>query len=399
MRLSYFTAVFAGFVVPVALLSGSCGLVLDDFQKVPEAAVDAGVDADDGCKSVTYPPPPDAGPEGVDGGSVVFTVGIRTIDLGESAPKDKPVGVDLDNICTCLGEGASCKYPSYATADHCDKPGGVDNAATGLFASLSLALGAEKFGSSYYSQKAEQGFWTLLARVSNFNGTPNDPKVTFAFYSPQGLESSAAGAGGAGGAGPCKGGGGGVPGTIPCWNGDDVWRVADSSLTPGGTIDTPLYADENAYVTDNVLVANISDTIIDLGGGANNYMGIKLTAGTVTAVLDNSDPDGLGWRVKSGTIAGRWRTADLFGNLGKFVAQGQTLCTDTPFVYDTFKSQVCKYVDVSSKLGGATLECDSISFGMNFTAFPVKFGSIGQTIPPTSHCLNGNDPAMDSCGP
>src|SRR4051794_29601390 len=85
MRLSHFAAVLAALAVPVALMAGSCGYVLDDFEKVPAAVVDAGPDAPEGCKSVTYPPPPDAGPEAPDaGGQITFTVGVRSIDLGET---------------------------------------------------------------------------------------------------------------------------------------------------------------------------------------------------------------------------------------------------------------------------------------------------------------------------
>lgn len=401
MRLTRLTLISAALLAPAVIAAlGSCGLALDDFEKVPAPVViDAGPDVDL-CKSQTYPPPPtfnDAGPPPE--GNITFEVAVRSIDLGEKAPKETPVGLDLDNVCTCLGEAQSCIYPSYATADHCDSPGGVDNAATKLFASIVAAVGESKFGSAFYSAKAEVGLWTLLGRVTGYNGEPNDPKVTFAFYSPNNLVKSEMTPGGMACMGD-QGIGAGVV-MVPCWNGSDVWDVDDTSVAmagPGaGTIDAPVYVDNNAYVSDGVLVANVTDADIAFGGGDLNYMSIKLTAGTIMGKIEDL-ADGLGFRVTKGTLSGRWKTQDVFDRLGFFVASGQSLCTNTPILYANFKSRICQFVDISSKLGGATSECDSISFGMDFTTVPVKFGMVGKTLPPMNHCTSGNDPAMDGCG-
>jgi hypothetical protein len=399
-------AAFVALAVPAALATGSCGLVLDDFEKVA-APMDAGSDVDAApsvCQGVAYPDPP----EGTDNPSdaMEFTVAVRSVDLGEGGDKTNPVGLNLDKFCTCLGEGPSCKDPPYATKeDHCDDKGGVDNAASRLFAALDIALPSDKFGSGFYSEKAEQGNWTLLLRVTGYNGELNDPRVTVAVYGPAGLQASsksgAGGTGGGGGAGPsdpCQTDpdAGPIVETIPCWNGHDVWRVADTSVGPTQSVDEPLYFDPNAYISKGFLVASVSQTKLNLGG-ATSYLGLRLTAGTIVGAIQAPQVDGLGFRIVNGTLAARWTTEDIFETLSTFSAEGAKLCTNDN-LYPLFKERVCSFVDISSKLGGATLECDSISFGMRFNTFPVKLGDIAQVQKPMPACPPEFDPATDTCG-
>lgn len=408
-RLPRLLAAFVALAVPAALAVGSCGLVLDDFEKVAGAPVDAGADVDaapTGCQSITYPDPP----AGTDNPSdaIEFTGAVRSIDLGEGGDKSNPVGINLDKFCTCIDEGPSCKDPPFAAdEDHCDDKGGVDNAASRLFSALSLALSGDKFGSAFYSNKAEEGFWTLLIRVTGYNGELDDPRVTVAIYGPAGLQGSSMsgmgntdGGGGAGPSDPCETDpdAGPLVETIPCWNGHDVWRVADTSVdatTP--SIDKPLYFDPNAYVSKGFLVASVSETTLSLGGKAS-YLGIKLTAGTIVGAVQAPQADGLGFRLVNGTLAARWTTKDIFQTLSTFSTEGKGLCTNND-IYPLFKGRVCGFVDISSKLGGATLECDAISFGMRFNTFPVKLGDIAPVLKPMPTCPPEFDPANDTCGP
>jgi hypothetical protein len=411
MRLSRFPRLLAAFValaVPASLAVGSCGLVLDDFQKVA-APMDAGSDVDAaplGCQSISYPDPPEGAPDNPSD-AIEFTGAVRTIDLGEGGDKTNPVGLNLDKFCTCLGEGPSCKDPPFATKeDHCDDKGGVDNAASRLFAALGLALPVDKFGSAFYSNKAEEGFWTLLLRVTGYNGELDDPRVTVAIYGPAGLQASSKsgmgstdGGGGAGASDPCQTDpdAGPIVETIPCWNGHDVWRVGETSVGPSKSVDEPLYFDENAYVSKGTLVASVTETTLSLGG-ATSYLGIKLTAGTIVGAIQAPQVDGLGFRIVNGTLAARWKTADIFQTLSTFSSDGENLCKDDEPVYSLFKERVCGFVDISSTLGGATLVCDSISFGMRFSTFPVKLGDIGPVLGKTTTCPAEFDPANDKCG-
>jgi hypothetical protein len=357
----------------------------------------SGGDAGPLCQSVTYPDPVDASDDPSD--AQAFTVAIRSIDLGEDATADNPVGLNIDKLCTCLGDGASCKSPSYANEDHCDDQGGVDNAAATLFSALSTALPADKFGSAYFSSKAEQGSWTLLLRVTGYNGQLDDARVTVAIYAPAGLQSSSKSGSSDPSSDPCQTDPDAGPAvqTIPCWNGYDVWRVSDSSVGSTQSIDEPLYVDANAYVSTGFLVASMSELSLAMGGEMT-FWGMKVVSGTLVGALQSPQVDGLGFRIVNGTISARWRLSDVFQTLSTFSAEGQNLCKDDEPIYSLFKERVCASTDISSKLGGVTLECDSLSFGMRMQTFPVKLGDIAPIMLPLTTCPPEFDPATDTCG-
>jgi D-alanyl-D-alanine endopeptidase (penicillin-binding protein 7) len=70
---------------------------------------------------------------------------MRAIDLGETRLRQGPlVGFDLDSVCSCCGEGPSCKEPDDTQVNRCDGPCGRDNAAARALARLS-PLGYQGF--------------------------------------------------------------------------------------------------------------------------------------------------------------------------------------------------------------------------------------------------------------
>jgi hypothetical protein len=137
--------------------------------------------------------------------------------------------------------------------------------------------------------------------------------------------------------------------------------------------------------------------VINFAGQESN-LSIKLTAGTFLGSIQNPASDMKGWRIVNGTVAGRWKTEDLFDNLGTFTAEGMSFCNDDGFIYNTFKKTVCGFVDIASTLGGPTLECDSLSFGMLVQTYPAKLGPLFTTIDMPSTCPEGQNPADDGCG-
>jgi hypothetical protein len=379
------TAAAAFIALPGAFITGSCGLVLDTFEKVDGGTeeVDASADGGPACVHQSFPPLP----MGIaDTGGVDFTVAVRSIDFGESASKEEPVGLDLDKTCTCLGEGASCLYPKWADKDHCDGRNGVDNAGAQVFESIVAAVGDAGFGSAFYSKKAEEGEWSLLLRVTGYNGLENDPKVTLIIYATPGY-GPGSGAGGGGGSGLEQ---------DPKWDGTDAWPVSGNSLVDGMSYDMPKYVDTFAYVSEGTLVANLTEATIDFNGDTS-HLGVKLTAGTVMGSIQNPAADKLGWRIVNGVLAGRWRSEDLFDGLGTFTADGQSLCNDQGFIYKQFKKTLCGYIDIASTLGGPTLQCDSLSFGMKFTTHPALLGALYTPPALVSTCPMGQNPADDGC--
>jgi len=381
MNLVRISLLLAAGVAPFALLGTSCllkGFEISPAGNTPDASDDS--DVAPGCGHATYPQPPDAGTAG---GMVDFAVAVHSIDFGEdnvdagaSAP---PPGLDLDNLCTGgpFDEGAGCKYPWWATADHRDYAKGIDNAGAQVFKYVQSVAGPGSFGSAYYSDRAHAGYWSILLRVSDYNGEPNDAQVRLAIYTTRGLDSD-----------PDAG-----PTGQPKWDGSDVWSVsADSTI--GGDLGAPLYADTNAYVTDNVVVATLPKSEIKFSGGSGS-ISIRLTAGTIMATIGQENGQ---WKLTSGVIAARWTLADVFNTLSSANLNGQIFCNNpTQFIYGQFKQEICKYADILSGIGGATEPCDSLSFGLGFTADPAQLGAVFTPMVDPSTCPPGEDPALDSC--
>ncbi|MBW2526133.1 MAG: hypothetical protein JRI23_18270, partial [Deltaproteobacteria bacterium] len=114
------------------------------------------------CSHATWPSPPASADPGTN--DVDFVVAARSIDFGEAdLSQGATVGYDLDNHCTCQGEGDSCREPEWAVANHCDGPAGRDNAIAELF--HDLATFDESFSSVTATERAERGNGTILVRV------------------------------------------------------------------------------------------------------------------------------------------------------------------------------------------------------------------------------------------
>lgn len=318
------------------------------------------------CVSKTYPPPPSSGKTG---GTTTFVAALRAIDLGD-LNADGSLGLDLDDRCTCLGDGPSCPSPSFATADHCDGPGGVDNGLARVFEFLSVLVGGT-FDSANLSEQANLGEWSQLFRVRNYNGEDDDDQVEVAMYTSSGLEN----------------------GGVAAWNGLDVFRIAASSIGPGGTSEDPAFVDPKAYVTGGVLVAALSKSAVTLTIGESE-VAVDITAGLIQAEIV---PVGGSFGLRKGIIAGRWRNADVFPMLsalrdgtGAPICQGQLL-------YDTLKDKICSNTDIRSTLGSPTDPCDALSMGIGFEADPAQLGTVDAPPMPLPGCAPEDDPILDAC--
>ena len=361
-------------IPPAAIaLGGACTLAVD-LEGLTGAPGNIGPDGGSGdagpatCAHATYPPPPESAPEG---GDIDFTVALRSIDIGEESGAG--AGLDLDKTCTChFNEGASCIYPDYADQKQCDDPEGRDNSIAKVFETIQTFLGAEEFGSKHFSARAEAGKWSLLTRVYGYNGEPNDAQVTVAIY-PTTWNDAA------------------LP--APTWDGNDVWPASAAALEDGITLDKPRFTDPKAYVTNNVLVGSLPQVFINLSGNGGD-LGVRLTAGTVMGRIEKV---GERYKLTDGIIAARWRTIDIFKVTSAISAGGMPLCNNGDLPYTSFKDLICRNVDIASTLGGPTADCDSLSFGMKFTAEAVLLGSpyTPENEPPA--CSPEQDPANDSC--
>lgn len=366
-------ALAAVLVAVLVAVLGACSLAVDleGLSGAPPSGGGGGADNDAGpagCVHATYPPPPGAATEG---GSIDFTVAIRSIDLGEGTGTTK--GLDLDRTCTChFNEGPSCIYPAYADKDHCDDPEGRDNGIAKLFETVSIFLGPDEFGSKHFSDRAEVGRWSLLVRVYGYNGEPNDAQVTVAMYQTSWNDAV-------------------VP--EPTWDGNDVWPASAAALEDGISLEKPRFTDPKAYVSNGIVVGSLPEVFITLSSN-NGDLGVRLTAGTVMGRIEKV---GERYRIADGIVAARWKTTDLFKVTSSISTGDKPLCKDGSPEYIQFKKLVCGHVDIASSLGAPSADCDALSFGMNFSTEPVLLGSpyTPQEEPPP--CPPDQDPGTDSC--
>jgi hypothetical protein len=324
------------------------------------------------CGHVQVPAPPASSDPGTD---MELLLAMRELDLGESRLSNGPLtGYDLDALCTCAGEGASCNRPSWADAVVCDGPEGRDNAAAQLFQAASVF--APQLASSSFTAQIGSGRFSLLFRVRSYNGQPNDAQVTVALFASPGRDKD-----------------GCTPQGQPNWEGNDTWPIASTSLQPpnmgqggagGGGCGAPGYDFETLATPDELLF------YVTTG---NSIAEVHLTAPQVSARIAQGAG---GFTLEEGVIAGRWPVEELRLSLVALANAGQQLCTDDPF-YNNIRTAVCDHADIASELSGPTTPCDAVSFGITFRAEPALLGPVWEPPMPMSTCPPGTDPVEDSC--
>lgn len=342
------------------------------------------------CEHASWPGPPTAADRG--GEDIEIVVAVRSVDFGADDLTQGPtVGFDLDDRCTCQGDGPSCKAATGAEYDGCDGPQGRDNAVAYLFSSIQVFK--PDFSASTFSEGSNNGDWSLLIHVRNYNGLPNDDQVDLAAFPSPGIRSD-----------PCNPSDG-----VPAWDGTDRWSIdltaIDSAGAGGGpaepdcdgdrdpSLSSPKFLDTGAYVTDGVVVANLPEAglLIPTSDGTT---ALGLTAGFISGKLEKQ-PDGT-WLMNDGLLVGRWRIDDLLVTLSTVSSGGEPICTDHP-LYQLVKKAVCGYPDITSVLGGPTTPCDALSFAMAFDAQSAHLGSIVEQTSEEFECPSETDPANDSC--
>ena len=277
----------------------------------------------------------------------------------------------------------------------CDGPNGRDNAVARLF--KQLLLFDDKFSSTYQSEQADAGQFTVLLRVYGYNGQPNDTDVTLAIYSSPGLDED-----------PC------LPSSAAQWDGTDAWPVDAITVNGMGTggmgagggcgaagpgaegydVDDPKYLSQQGYVTEGTLVVDLPQSALVFSSG-NSATEIKLVGGFLTADLVE---EANGWAMRNGVLTGRWRVADIFGILPTVEDGGTPICKDNA-LFGPVKSLLCNYPDITSSVVGAAAPCDALSFGMGFEAEAAQLGFVIEagTVQPNP-CSPDQDPSNDTCG-
>lgn len=325
-----------------------------------------------GCQSLTVPPPPvDATP----GGTIEDTFAMDSIQFHEDSPT-AVVGLDLDDKCTCQGDGPSCLPPSDAPEIFCDAAQGVDNSGHVLFRNLALA---GILDSADLSARAKAGAYSIIIRIAGYNGEPDDAQVNVDWLIARSL------------------------GTVPNWDGEDAWPLNSTSFEEDmPPYVTPVSKDDNAYVTDGTLVASLTETTMRFGdsteGMTVRVVGTILQGELVSGMFSGQER----WYLSRVVLTSRWPAEEIFNSLGSFRDPNiSSFCKNGQF-YPIAKPAVCNAVDIFSLSGVVTptTPCDSMSFGLEYTTAPARIdmADIADPLPLVpSGCDPGQDPAGDTC--
>lgn len=353
--------------------SESSGDATDDRSDV---VTDAGAEGSAEAQACGHVRPPDPPTVSGAGGDIEFVVAVSAIDFGDANGDGDPkqVGYDLDYRCTCQGETNGCMRPDWASAEACDGPDGRDN-ATGVFISQMTALFGG-FGSEAWSEAAIAGEWSIVFKVSGYNGLPDDDQVRLDWYvTDQYWEDKPNGT------------------YVPSWDGTDTWPIRSSCLVDQGagthTLSGPKYFDEHAYVSGGRIVASLPVSAFQVSADyAIQFNGAFITA----KVVEGS----LGWAMQEGLLAARWKLDNILTQVSRINVLGMPVCTDH-VAYLSLKRQICAYADMYSGVGAPTTPCDSISTGMIFQTVPARFGEVFEDVLTPAICDPAVDPGNDTC--
>lgn len=353
----------------------SCA-IYDPTLLLPAPPIDSSADAPaDPCAHARWPERPTA-PDTATSNTIV--VAVHSLDLGLSADSGPPaaMGYDLDHQCTCPApETCTALVPG---ATHCDDDAGRDNSGAELLRKFAL-LGSSAFNQDAINRRIDEGNYSLVIRVRNYNGTPNDPSVEFAAFASVGTPILTDG---------------GKP-VLPKWDGTDEWVIRGDSILggPDAAILIPNYVDPNAYVRDGVIVATLDFPIL-LAKTSGASLSAELSNAVVTAPLKAA---GAGFSITGGRVTGRWPTRKvLYGlhGIGDPLGGGN-LCPGKQS-YADIKSQVCRAADIVADptKDGKGNACDSLSLGLIFNADPARLGEVRPDPPATDPC---GDAGVDDC--
>jgi hypothetical protein len=278
-----------------------------------------------------------------------------------------PLGYDLDDTCTCIGTPAgpeSCNRHPEATTPRCDEASGRDIAFN--VAALPVLAKSKGFNEDQLRNGLRNGAYGILVGVSGWNGGSNDKTVRISVFFSSGFATGDAGVDAASEAGPAAG---------------QAWDIDPSSVTSGDAGFEPRarYFDDNAYVTNGVVVASrLLGAQISLGTGRDEIL-IDVSQSVLTAKV-GKDSDG-NYVLSDGQIAGRWPTKNVLktvaGLQDPLSDSGRSVCDDpAKIAYTLAKSTICGAADIANRvdLDNTGAVCDAISLGISFTAKTATFG-------------------------
>lgn len=363
----------------------------------------------DGCQSVGLPgpqfrPPADSDGEGDTRETQAKEIYLALSELHTTAtaapnaprpPDAKSFGFDLDGLCTSStscpeAHDVSCRPTGeqpLTDDDECR-----DNALSGLMAivrqipDLANDLGLSE---STFNCELSRGGYNILVRITDYNGTADDPSVRVDWYTSSGLESAPDWT---------------CPADLqshPQWTrsarfGVDA-RELTSAISEPGRLPASRVSDASAFVRNGYLVSRIPDGAqMRLAGDAKPLRGLALLVQKAYWVGRLSKGEDANWTMSDGMLAGRIRVDDLFQSLRQ-----AGFCKQSPAdtLFESIKSYVEGSADVlASGQNDPEQKCDALSFGMTFTAKEVTAGGTSRALEPLLECCQPGKSALD-CQP
>jgi hypothetical protein len=314
---------------------------------VDAAPADAAKDGGDGCNHALPPPPPP--PTTVDGADIAPVVVVARQILLSTAMGAVPVGYDLDGVCTTDQATETC----IGDKPHVDGPGGIDNNGGDLFNLVKTKTDVEQ----RINDGIAVGKTTLLFRLSNYNGTPNDPNIILSVYASPGL---------------LDGSGQSI---TPTFVESEAWALDESQFTALSP-DLPTTT-STGYVSNGVVVAFLASTSI----GLSSSFSVNLKSAVLTAELDLTGAKPI---MKGGIIAGRWAASDLLRVISRQRTSdgGKALCDDA-LNYGVAKAVICADLDimVDRIADRSGLACNATSASIRFVGAPASLGAKRASVP------------------
>jgi hypothetical protein len=325
---------------------------------------------DSGCIPAIPPPPPDGGAVADAEADVRLVFALHTLDLGLDE-KDL-IGFDLDKVCTCPGRSSCVLPPSSFTGYACDRAGGRDIGSARLFGAL--GVGDPNLSETKLNEDINDGKFTFLISVSEYNGQANDPTVTLAFFNSPGMPD------------------GGPP---PAWDGSDVWPVYKDNVVGGRQPNyVSAFTDYQAYVSNYVLVGRFLPPfyvrLSPNAGHNDNYLELPLSDTLMTIPLV---PDDAGAGIDGGIFGGRLASHDLLSSVSVLEDDAGFYCGSSS-VYALLVTQVCPFQEIMANPSrdNTNASCDAISFAIGFTAASAQLGGEEVIAQVDASCPKGWDP-------
>lgn len=324
---------------------------------------------------------------------------IGETDLMGTASMDawQSFGFDLDGMCT---NSKSC--PEVQNVQAC-KPGSDQIPFDGelcrdnTFASLQPVAAAvpeigERFGISEmeFNCNLWRGSYTVVTRLSGYNGEANDADVRVDVYISPGTEREQ----------PWRCPDEDFASRYPIWRLSEKFKVDPTNFVGEAAAEGELpdsdVSDPHGFVRDGYLVFKVPDgAVVRLAGDGTRYRGfaLKTYKGIYTSRLERAQ-DGR-WHMHDGMVGGRVLGQDLIKSFRQIgLCQGVGL--------DGFYDSVVEYIEQNSDVladgdNDPERACDAMSFGIGFEGSQLTVGAHEAATPIVECCEPGV--AIEDCDP